>query len=287
MTAAAGSAALATGTAQRARSADHRPSELLRRYGPWALVTGASSGIGREFAVELAAQGFSLVLCARRRGELEQLAAELAARFGTRTQVEVIDLSAAGAGSELAGRVKGMGVGVLVCSAGFGTSGRFVKGELRHELEMVDVNCRSVVELVWHVGGEMSLRRRGAVVLLSSLVGFQGVPRAANYAATKAFIQSLAEGLRVEFAEDGVEVIACAPGPIRSGFAARAGMEMGLSQGPGAVAGATLRALVRRRGTVRPGVVSKLLGWSLATLPRFARVMMMTRIMGQMTRGRD
>ncbi|MBL0869073.1 MAG: SDR family NAD(P)-dependent oxidoreductase [Phycisphaerales bacterium] len=264
-----------------------QPDELLRRYGPWALVTGASSGIGREFAVRLAEKGFSIVLCARRRGELEQLASELSSRFGARTQIEVIDLSSAGAGSELAGRVRGMGVGVLVCAAGFGTSGRFVKGDLKSELEMVDVNCRSVAELVWHVGGEMSLRRRGAIVLLSSLVGFQGVPRAANYAATKAYVQSLAEGLRVELAEDGVDVIACAPGPIRSGFAARAGMVMGLSQGPGAVAGATLRALRSRRGTVRPGAVSKLLGWSLSTLPRFARVMVLTRIMGQMTRGRD
>jgi hypothetical protein len=116
---------------------------------------------------------------------------------------------------------------------------------------------------------------------MSSVVAFQGVPRAANYAATKAYVQSLAEGLRAELRPLGVDVVASAPGPVHSGFAERAGMRMGLALTPSAVASATLAAL-GRRGTVRPGWLSKLLGWSLALLPRWVRVRVMALVMGGM-----
>jgi short-subunit dehydrogenase len=119
-------------------------------------------------------------------------------------------------------------------------------------------------------------------VLLSSLVAFQGVPRAANYAATKAYIQTLAEGLRAELRPHGVDVLASAPGPIASGFAQRADMRMSASLQPDVVATATLDALGRTT-TVRPGWLSKALGWSLALLPRWAMVQVMARVMKGMT----
>lgn len=150
---------------------------------------------------------------------------------------------------------------------------------------MVDVNCRAVAALAHAFGRTLAERGRGGLVLMSSLVAFQGVPRAANYAATKAYVQSLAEGLHTELAPFGVDVIASAPGPVHSGFARRAGMVMGLAAQPAVVAEATLRALGRRT-TVRPGLLSKLLELSLAVLPRWGRVRMMAKVMGGMTKHR-
>ena len=147
---------------------------------------------------------------------------------------------------------------------------------------MLDVNCRAVVQLAHHFGGRFAEQRRGGLVLMSSLLAFQGVPLAAHYAATKAFIQTLAEGLRVELAPRGVDVIASAPGPIHSGFAARADMTMGLALGPDVVASETLSRL-GLLGTCRPGWLSKLLELSLLFLPRWGRVRMMGLVMGQMT----
>lgn len=148
---------------------------------------------------------------------------------------------------------------------------------------MVDLNCRSLMTLTWHIANRLVPKRRGGIVLLSSLVGFQGAPGSANYAATKAYVQSLAEALHHELKPHGVDVLASAPGPIHSGFAARAGMTMGKAQQPQDVATATLNAL-GRRSTVRPGWLSKVLAYSLAPLPRWARVRVMGKVMAGMAR---
>jgi short-subunit dehydrogenase len=132
----------------------------------------------------------------------------------------------------------------------------------------------------------MVSRGRGGVVFMSSLLAFHGTPGAANYAATKAYIQTLAEGLRVEWAPLGVDVIASAPGPIRSGFAQRANMSMNQALPPEVVARVTLQAL-GRKATVRPGWLSKLLGWSLAMLPRWVQIMVIAQVMKGMTAHRE
>lgn len=256
---------------------------LRERYGPWAVVTGASDGIGRAFATLLAEAGLHLVLAARRGEVLEALAATLAGAHGIQTRVVAADLGKAAGIEAVASATGALDVGLLVASAGFGTSGAFIDARLETELEMIDVNCRGVAALTHLFGNRLAKRGRGGLVLMSSLVAFQGVPRAANYAATKAYVQSLAEGLRVELAPRGVDVLASAPGPVHSGFAARAAMTMGMAQSPAEVAAGTLAAL-GRRGTVRPGLLAKLLEASLALLPRARRVAMMGRVMDGMTR---
>jgi len=122
--------------------------------------------------------------------------------------------------------------------------------------------------------------------LLASLVGFQGTPFSAHYAATKAYVQSLAEALHVELALSGVDVLASAPGPVQSGFAARAGMHFGVAVKPAEVAQATLDALGCKT-TVVPGLLSKILTYSLSALPRSSRVRMMGWVMRGMTKQRD
>jgi short-subunit dehydrogenase len=260
-----------------------RPELWRRRYGPWAVVTGASEGIGEAFARCLAAAGLRIVLVARRRARLERLALELAERHGAQTLVVELDVGRPEALAALAGATQHLEVGLLVAAAGFGTSGRFIDGATATELEMIDVNCRAVAGHALHFGRLMAARRRGGLVLMSSLLAFQGVPRAANYAATKAYVQVLAEGLSRELVPCGVDVVASAPGPIHSGFARRATMDMAVAQPPQVVAEGTLAALGRRT-TVRPGWLSKGLGLSLAGLPRAARVRIMAAVMAGMTR---
>jgi short-subunit dehydrogenase len=258
-------------------------SRLRNRYGPAAVVTGASSGIGEQFARKLAAEGFDLLLVARRSELLHQLAEELRGKHGVSVHVLAVDLADTASTDTIVSKATEMDVGLLVCSAGFGTSGAFIEGNLADECAMVDVNCRSLMTLTRHFGKQFADRRRGGIVLMSSLVSFQGVPSAANYAATKAYVQSLAEGLHHELRPLGVDVLASAPGPVHSGFASRANMQMGRASRPQDVAAATLSAL-GRRSTVRPGWLSKVLEWSLKPLPRWGRVRMMGVVMGGMTR---
>lgn len=260
-------------------------SRTKERYGPWAIVTGASDGIGRAFAERLARDGLDLVLVARRREVLETLAAELSRREGIATRVLPLDLSRTDELARLERETASLDVGLLVAAAGFGTSGSFVDGPIERELALLDVNCRAVLVLAHAFGRRFSQRGRGGLVLMSSLLAFQGVPLAAHYAASKAYVQSLAEGLRLELAPAGVDVVACAPGPVASGFAAVADMQMSFALDPASVPKPTLAALGRRT-TVRPGWLSKLLEASLK-LPRWARVRILGRVMAGMTRHRD
>ncbi|MES1164894.1 MAG: SDR family NAD(P)-dependent oxidoreductase [Verrucomicrobiota bacterium] len=257
---------------------------LRARYGGWAVVTGASSGIGRALAWRLAEAGLGLVLVARRGDVLEAFGAELTAAHGTQVRIVAVDVAAATGLQAIGRETEALDVGLLVAAAGFGTSGEFVAADASTELEMIDVNCRAVVAVSHLFARRFVARGRGGLLLLSSLVAFQGVPRAANYAATKAFIQSFAEGIGHELRPRGVDVLATAPGPVRSGFGARAAMTMSLAQTPDDVAVATLRALGRRR-TVRPGLLAKLLELSLKLLPRWGRVRTMALVMAGMTKG--
>lgn len=156
------------------------------RYGPWCVVTGASSGIGLAIAREAAARGLDLLLVARGAGALEAAAAEARGRYGVLARTVALDLGDRGAPAALERAAEGLDVGLVVCAAGFGTSGPFVEGDLDAEGAMIDVNCRAVMEVSWRFGRRLARRGRGGLVLLGSLVGFQGVPMAANYAATKA-----------------------------------------------------------------------------------------------------
>lgn len=267
------------------RRADTRLGERLRGYGPWAVVTGASDGIGRAAAAELAAHGVHVVLVARRQERLDALADELARRHGIRTRVLALDLGRPAALQPLQQATSDLDVGLLVAAAGYGITGPLAGSDLAQELDQLQVNAGAVLSQCWHFGRVFAARRRGGIILMSSVVAFQGTPMSANYAATKAYVQSLAEGLRHELKPCGVDVLASAPGPVATGFASRARMRMSQAEAPGVVARETLAAL-GRQGTVRPGGLAKLLGWSLATAPRALRVAIMGRIMSGMAEAR-
>lgn len=256
---------------------------LYTRYGSWAVVTGASSGIGREMGLKLAEAKLNLVLIGRSQTVLEQMAADLTAQQGIEVRVIRLDFALETGVETIEAATYNLDVGLLVAAAGFGTSGRFLDSQLEQEMEMLNVNCRALLGLSWYFGRRFAKRGRGGIVLMSSIVGFQGMPFAAHYAATKSYVQSLAEALYVELAPLGVDVIASAPGPTNSGFATRAGMKMGAALTPADVAQPTLNAL-GRQDTVLPGLLSKLLTYSLALLPRWARVRIMGEVMNGMTK---
>jgi uncharacterized protein len=261
---------------------DERDRPFVERYGPWAVVTGASQGIGRAFAEALAAKGVQLVLVARREPLLHELAQRLQGLYGVECVVVAADLRDPASSQWLLAATHDRDVGLLVAAAGFGLSGPLLDSSPTEQAAMLDVNCRAVLTQSFIYGERLVRRGRGGVVLMSSLMAFQGTPLSAHYAATKAYVQSLAEGLCAEWSPLGVDVVACAPGPIDSGFAERANMHMAQTQTPDVVARATL-ARLHGGGTVRPGSLAKVLGWSLATAPRALRVAIMGRIVAGMT----
>ena len=258
--------------------------DLRQIYGPTAVVTGASDGIGKSVAIELAKNGLDLVLVARRKEKLEELRQLIQKEFNVDVQILPLDLSSENANSILFDFVRHLDIGLFAAIAGFGTSGDFVEIPVTEELNMIDLNCRAVVEQVHYFANKFKQKRRGGIILMSSLVAFQGVPRAATYAATKAFIQSFAEGIHLELKPFGVDVLSVAPGPVVSGFGSRAHMQMGKAETPDQISASIVNALGRKM-TVRPGFLSKFLGWSLLTMNRWSRVRVMQKIMGKMTAG--
>ncbi len=249
-------------------------------YGPWAVVTGASDGIGREMAIEIARRGLNVVLVARRQERLEEVAARIS-EMGREARVIAADMGARAGRALLISRTTDLDVGMLVAAAGFGTAGPFLETDVDRELNMIEVNCSAVTELVRVFADRFAKRKSASIALFSSIVAFQGVAQQAVYSATKSFNQTFAEALRLELAPAGIDVTAIAPGPVDTGFASRAGMNEG---GPSAesVARAAVRAL-GKRGTVRPGLVAKVLEWSLK-LPRWARARIMSLVMGGMVK---
>jgi uncharacterized protein len=244
-------------------------------YGPWALITGASDGIGKALTKEIAARGINVVLVARSADRLEALSTALHIEFG----IESVAIAADLADSSDIARVEQLtahhDIGLAVLAAGFGTTGTFLETALADELELIAVNVTAVARLAHLFAGRLATRGRGGLMLFGSIVGWQGVPGQANYAASKAYVQSLAEGLHDELAPRGVDVVAVAPGPVASGFGARAGLAMTSATEPDVVAAAAWRALGRRR-TVIPGFRSKFLTGALTPLPRRIR----SRILG-------
>lgn len=258
-------------------------SRLHEKYGPWALVTGASSGIGKSVAENLASAGFHLTLVARRKADLEIQAEYYRNKFGVECFVHKEDLSDINAPARVAKATANLRVGLVVLSAGFGTSGEFHRGDLQSEIEMLRVNGETVMRLCHYFGGQFAYQKRGGIILLSSLVAFQGVPYAAHYAATKAYVQSLGEALAVELKSHGVDVLVAAPGPVASGFGQRAQMQMGNPPDAARIGAPILRKLGRGY-LVMPGALSKLLIFSLKTVPRRFGVRIMQIIMGSMTK---
>ena len=187
--------------------------------GKWALVTGASAGIGKAIAIELASHGAKLILTARRKERLEALAAELRAK-GTEVRIVLADLTQPNAPKEIFEATEGAGfpVEILINNAGLGQYGNFATCDLGQEISQVRVNCEAVVHLTRLFVPAMVERKRGWVLVVASTASFQPVPFLSTYAATKAFDRFFALGLAEEVQPFGIRVTALCPGPTESEF---------------------------------------------------------------------
>jgi len=255
---------------------------LKTSYGPWALVTGSSSGIGLELATRLAESGLNIMLHGRRTSELQRISENLQKRFNVQTDIVSADLAADEGVQQLLKEAAKKPIGLVIASAGFGTSGLFHQSTIADEVNMLRVNCESLLLLTHHFSHQFVQKKRGGIILLSSMVGFQGVPFAVHYAATKAYVQSLGEALAVELKPYGVDVLTAAPGPVSSGFESRADMKMNMSMTPDQISIPILKAL-GRHSTILPGLLTKFLVGSLRTLPRWGKIKIMQKVMGGMT----
>ncbi|WP_427921821.1 SDR family NAD(P)-dependent oxidoreductase [Streptomyces sp. cg40] len=186
--------------------------DFLRQYGPVALVTGASSGIGRSFATELAGRGFDVVLVARRLDRLKELADTLRDEHGVEVTVVPSDLAEPTAAGEILDAVAGLDIGLLVSNAGFGVKGAFEEGEAETLSSMLMVNCEAPTRLAHGLAPRLKQRGRGGVIFTSSVEGLMGCPYSAGYSATKAYVVALGEALWAEFGPSGVDVLTLCPG---------------------------------------------------------------------------
>jgi short-subunit dehydrogenase len=232
------------------------------------LVTGASSGIGREIARELARRGLGVTLVARRETPLRGLAEELAAAHDIRAAVVPCDLTDPDARGELVGKVADLGltVDVLVNNAGLSTFGPVHRADRARELTMVRTDVEAVVDLCTLFVPAMASRRRGAVLNTASTAAFQPLPGQAGYSAAKAFVLTYSEALRAELHPMGVTVTALCPGPVKTGFVAAAGVDEEeaaaalpriMWQPAEAVARAGVDGLDQDRAVVIPGLANR------------------------------
>ena len=238
--------------------------------GRWALVTGASAGIGTALARELARHGAKLILTARRRDRLDALAAELAGK-GAEVRVVVADLNDPDAPQQLYDATEGAGVAVdiLVNNAGLGQYGAFHTSDLEQELSQVRVNCEAVVRLSRLFVPRMVERRRGWLLVVASTASFQPVPYISTYAATKVFDRFFALGLAAEVARFGVKVTALCPGPTESEFFDVAGAAAFRRHVQPAedVARLGVAALARGQRTILPQTQGKVTAFLVRFLP--------------------
>jgi hypothetical protein len=225
---------------------------LAERYGGWALVTGASSGLGAEFARALARGGVSCVLTARREDRLRELAQEIAQLGPIETRVVAADLCDADDVERLATAVDDLDIGILVNNAGFGFYGAFAKQEVGRLRDMVAVNCAAPVVLTGRLLPRLRARGKSAIVFTGSVAGHIPLPLHAVYSATKGFDRLFGEALAVELADDGVDVLVLEPGPVSTEFQAAAGDVSKRGGSAVEVVAAAFEALGRQPSTI-PG----------------------------------
>lgn len=262
-------------------------SGFRERYGRWALVAGASEGIGEAFASALAGRGLDVILIARRADKLEATASRLRAAHGVEVLALAIDLGAADMAERIAKGVGEREVGLLVYNAAFSRVGGFLETPLADHLQTLDVNCRAPVVLVHRYGAAMRERGRGGIVLMGSMSGLQGSPRLASYAASKAFAQVLGESLWGELRSSGVDALTCVAGATRTpGFEAVASDTPGPVMEPSAVVEQALAALGRRPSMIA-GLGNRVAAWVLGKLPRRRQVQIMGAAMQASAGSRD
>jgi uncharacterized protein len=234
-----------------------------KQFGPWALITGASSGIGREFARQVAASGIDLVLVARRENLLREVARECSREFGVQHRIITADLSTEASFPMIVQETRELDIGLVVSNAGTANPGRFLEkgiGELR---ELLRLNTLAHLELAHHFGRKLVARGSGGILFVGAMGAEKGVALMANDAAAKSYVRNLSVALHLEFKPSGVHVTLLAPGPTQTPVLEKFGLDpkampmkpMGARQ----CAQEGLAALARNRPTIIPGRMNRLM----------------------------
>lgn len=240
----------------------------MKKYGEWALITGASSGIGEEFAKRLASDNYNLILIARREVKLRALAKSLNEKYNIRTKIITGDLTDFNTISKIKKECEGLEVGLLINNAGFGSTGEFVKCDSDLECKMVMLNCVAPTVLTHHFLEEMVERRKGGIIFLGSLVAFQPTPMMATYSATKAFNLTLGEALWYEMKKYNIDVLALNPGGTNTEFQRIASADSGpFVRSVSQVVETALNSIGSKPGVV-DGIFNKIMAVSGKFLPR-------------------
>jgi len=250
------------------------------------LITGASSGFGEEFARQYAEQGHSLVLVARRLDRLERLAEALRQQFRVDVVVERVDLSDVAAVSQLHQRLRerNIAIDILINNAGHGLQGPFLGAQLDAALAMVQLDVASLTAVTHVFAQDMRTRGRGKILLVASLLAYQGVQNFAVYSAAKAYVLRLGEALHRELKRDGITVTALCPGMSDTGFATAAQQKITpalklLMMKPAPVVRAGIRALHAERMSVVPGLANKAMVMFTWATPRWLHQAIFSRAM--------
>src|SRR5213596_3097754 len=256
----------------------------------WVLVTGASSGFGEEFARQYAAQGHPLVLVARRLDRLQTLAEKIRQQHRIEVVVERVDLSDVAAVSQLHQRLRerNIAIDILINNAGHGLQGPFLGAQLDAALAMVQLDVASLTAVTHVFAQDMRTRGRGKILLVASLLAYQGVQNFAVYSAAKAYVLRLGEALHRELKRDGITVTTLCPGMSDTGFATAAQQKITpalklLMMQPAPVVRAGIRALQARRISVVPGWANKATVMFTRATPRWLHQAVFSRIMGAAT----
>jgi uncharacterized protein len=260
--------------------------KAVHRFGPWALVTGASSGIGAEFARQLAEAGLNVALAARRRALLDDVGRDIADRFGVQARTIVVDLSETDAVERLGAEVADLDIGLVVSNAGTGSPGAFLGHDQAELRRLFRLNALAPLNIAHHFGHKLAKRGRGGMLLGGSMGAAHGIPFMANDAGSKAYVQSLGESLHIEFRRLGIHVTVLVVPPTDTPIIAQFGMDpatmpmkpMSASQ----CVSEALSALERNRSLCLPGVRNRLMS---ALIPdRVARVLMGKMIEGTLVK---
>lgn len=254
----------------------------------WVLITGASSGFGEEFARQYAAQGHALVLVARRLDRLQALAETLRRQYRVEVVVEAVDLSQIAAVTQLHARLRtrGIAIDILINNAGHGLQGRFVDSPLDATLAMVQLDVASLTALTHVFAQDMQTRGRGKILLVASLLAYQGVQNFAVYAAAKAYVLRLGEALHRELKPAGITVTTLCPGMSDTGFAAAAQQKLTpvlklMMTQPAPVVRTGIRALQAGRISVVAGWANKALVVLTWATPRWLHQAFLAQAMNE------
>ena len=191
-------------------------NNFLNKYGEWALVTGASKGIGLEYSRQIAAKGLNVVLVARSEDRLSDLATAIENDYSVKTRIVAADLTDPSGATRLIEATADMDIGLLVNNAGREDSGPFLQIPLDDAIKTIDLNIKVPVQLTRNYAPKMVARKKGGIVFMSSIVAFQGIPNIANYAATKAWDLVFAEGVAAELEQSNIDVLSVNPGFTKS-----------------------------------------------------------------------